>query len=351
MTSLSFLLFHPVSVVSFSLCLYLLLNILLPSDLLGGYGLIQWSWHPVLMSFAFLWLMPIGLLNQRIAYIHHRLMSNSSTSIVPIRSFQRTIHSLAMGLGFLCIGLGYYIAFDIHASKGKVHIPFHKGWIRTLHVLFGISVVIFLLYQCIIGIGQYFLNLRRILLSTTVGRYMAMIHTDYGHYFWYGGLVTYILGLFIMFVQNNSSWGNFILCSILILFQLYIVQRSIVLYNDNHSDEYLRYLLHLNFLSLLNALVWDTNGNRGNTSSVSSSFSALSSSTVPVTIVGSVGHGGASIRSSNPEIYPSIDPEKERLTNNVASVTEMSHSNEKNEENSTRNGLIRTNEPQERKQL
>jgi len=281
MPYLSVLFFHPLTIISIVTGFYLVLNILAPSTTFGGYGMILWSYHPVLMSIAFLLLMPIALVNQRIIYIHHNI-TNSSSSILPIRTFHKFFHAIIMGLSMLCILIGYYIAYDIHESKGKVHIPFHKGIIRTTHVLLGLGLLIIFLWQFMIGILQYFVSLKRIFLYNTLGRYLISFHTEYGQYFWYIGIGTYWLGLYIMFVQNTSSWGNFLICSILLLIQSWLTIRTISLYKQNHHDEYLRHILNLNFPSLLRVLIWDSNASRYNPVESSTFPSAQTTSTESV---------------------------------------------------------------------
>lgn len=167
-------------------CLMLLVTC---SNSLGGYGIIKWTWHPVLMLIG-MCAMSVGIVTRS---------ANLSTGW--------RLHGIIQGLACVAMLAGYAAAYYVHELGGKEHIPWKKNWIRIAHVLAGLCVLILVLTQCIVGAMQYFRSTRRLIYGTPAGLQLRRVHTDHGVTLWAAGMLVMCGGVYIMLVEGTQSWG------------------------------------------------------------------------------------------------------------------------------------------------
>ncbi|XP_063680191.1 transmembrane reductase CYB561D2-like [Bolinopsis microptera] len=139
------------------------------------------SWHPTLMSVAFL-----GLQCESILLFHPRF------SPVTNHALRVKLHQIFQIVGFVLGSIGMVIIYILKENAGKPHI---SSW----HALFGLSAMILTLIQLVGGLPLIYSQIRKILpMSKSLGE-LKRKHAQMG-------LITVICGLTTVGLAFYSNW-------------------------------------------------------------------------------------------------------------------------------------------------
>jgi hypothetical protein len=153
----------------------------------GGYGLILWAWHPVLLTLGVWGVMPLGL------------FSYSNSDPTP-RDALRRKHGLLMAAASLLMLFGYAAAWAIHEGKSHRHLPAWpplKPISRVMHVYGGLAVLMAIAVQCATGV-------MKALKSESSLRILKQ-HEAYGVFLWAAAAAVTCTGLYIPFVEAKTG--------------------------------------------------------------------------------------------------------------------------------------------------
>jgi Eukaryotic cytochrome b561 len=172
------------------------------SSALGGYGLISWTLHPLLLLLGIWCVLPFGLLAYGAQTPPWALFGLGAS-----REARRTLHGAAGALGVLLVVAGYGTAFSIHAYYNHAHLPpFTKALSKIVHIYGGVLVLALIALQAASGVVKSW--------STAKGPTVTLRgHSTSGAYLWAAAALASLSGLYIPFIEKG---GNVMLGALLL---------------------------------------------------------------------------------------------------------------------------------------
>ena len=149
------------------------------------------TWHPILLSLAFLMFMNEGLL----VYFNGKLEQTD-------RSISRYWHARYMFVAsMLAIG-GYICIYISHAKTNHSQFGIGHHFINALHVWIGYLVLVLMLLQTLVGMSKYFEMVK------------AKFHGKLGLYIYVGGICNICIASIFW---NSESWKGIVPVLIIVL--------------------------------------------------------------------------------------------------------------------------------------
>lgn len=156
----------------------------------GGYDVAElFYWHPLLLTIAFLLLMPIGMLVYK--------DDSMGSRCFPDRAKRRRVHIVLQTAAVLLALLGYAAAYVSHERSEKPHLAVPvRYWSRSIHVWTGLLVIAAVVAQALGGAVRTLWRKR-------------VPHRDVGAWIWMAALNPLLLAAYFRFSMKGyelSGW-------------------------------------------------------------------------------------------------------------------------------------------------